>query len=161
LGVYKDHSGSVNFVAFQRNGQRLTSTDNTGTLLIWNLASMEPCAVVSVAPLIPQMGPHLRDACAARMTPSGKRIIAANYWGEVRILSADTFIEERILQQGCVELEFSPGGEFLATAGFGTIGLCDSVSGNVLRKLEGHEGWAVSLAFSPDGSQLVSSGYDE
>lgn len=42
----------------------------------------------------------------------------------------------------------------------GTVVVFHAVSGNELARLKGHSGWVQCLAFSPEGSQLVSAAYD-
>ncbi|HUG69673.1 MAG TPA: WD40 repeat domain-containing protein [Pirellulaceae bacterium] len=61
----------------------------------------------------------------------------------------------------------SPDGSMLATAGGqslqyrpGDVLLWEAASGNLIAALEGHTSNVWSVAFSPDGQTLVSSGYD-
>ncbi len=61
----------------------------------------------------------------------------------------------------------SPDGAVIATAGGqslqyrpGDVLLWDAASGNLIAALEGHTSNVWSVAFSPDGQTLVSSGYD-
>ncbi|MBC8352187.1 MAG: WD40 repeat domain-containing protein [Planctomycetes bacterium] len=62
---------------------------------------------------------------------------------------------------------YSPDGSIIATAGGqslqyrpGDVLLWDATSGNLIAALEGHTSNVWSVAFSPDGATLVSSGYD-
>ncbi|MDA1050578.1 MAG: WD40 repeat domain-containing protein [Planctomycetota bacterium] len=61
----------------------------------------------------------------------------------------------------------SPDGAIIATAGGqslqyrpGDVLLWDAANGNLIATLEGHTSNVWSVAFSPDGQTLVSSGYD-
>lgn len=61
----------------------------------------------------------------------------------------------------------SPDGSIIATAGGqslqyrpGDVLLWEAASGNLIAALEGHTSNVWSVAFSPDGQTLVSSGYD-
>ncbi len=56
-------------------------------------------------------------------------------------------------------MTFSPDGERLASASFdGKIRVWDARSGSPVATLSGHEGWVMSVAFSPDGKELISRG---
>ena len=56
---------------------------------------------------------------------------------------------------------FSPDGRVVGVATLaGPVHLLDADSGETLLTTRGHEGGALSLAFSPDGSSLVSGGQD-
>lgn len=64
-------------------------------------------------------------------------------------------------------LAHSPDGSIIATAGGqslqyrpGDVMLWDAANGNLIAALEGHTSNVWSVAFSPDGQTLVTSGYD-
>ena len=54
-------------------------------------------------------------------------------------------------------LDFSPDGSLLASAGRDScVHIWDAITGNLLKTLRGHTGWIQSVAFSPDGRQVLS-----
>lgn len=58
-----------------------------------------------------------------------------------------------------LDLRFSPDGRLLATAGE-SLRIWDVATGAEVATLSGHNGWAAAVDFSPDGSQLVTGGFD-
>jgi RNA polymerase sigma factor (sigma-70 family) len=57
-------------------------------------------------------------------------------------------------------LAFSPDGRTLASGGLKTIRLWETVTGKVRRDMSGHQGYIRSLAFSADGTRVVSASDD-
>src|SRR5437763_29065 len=59
-------------------------------------------------------------------------------------------------------LAFSPDGRFVATAcGDGVARLWERKTGREVRRFEGHRGILRCVAFSADGTRLVTGGVDE
>jgi eukaryotic-like serine/threonine-protein kinase len=58
-------------------------------------------------------------------------------------------------------IAFSPDGHLLATASEDmTVRLWDTATGQERRVIDGHHGFVFSVAFSPDGTKVLSGGYD-
>jgi WD40 repeat protein len=66
----------------------------------------------------------------------------------------------RVSPLGASALAFCPLRGLLALATHGAIRLIDAGSGVDVGTLVFHEGWVLSVDFSPDGQRLVSGGYD-
>ena len=58
-------------------------------------------------------------------------------------------------RQGSLAALFSPDGRRVLTSGFETTALRDSLTGKEVQRFEGHEGAVFSLAFSPNGQQVL------
>jgi len=57
-----------------------------------------------------------------------------------------------------VSLKFSPDGRILAVGGYREVRLMDASTGKVIRTLEDHADYVRSIAFTPDGKQLLAGG---
>ncbi len=57
-------------------------------------------------------------------------------------------------------LAFSPDGRMLAVGNLGAVVLCESASGQVAQRLEGHTGFVQGVCFTPDGRSLISASSD-
>ena len=59
-------------------------------------------------------------------------------------------------------VQFSPGGDRIAVGGRdGRLRLLDSASGEVVASLRGHADYVYDLAWSPDGSAIVTASGDK
>ena len=43
----------------------------------------------------------------------------------------------------------------------GTIKIWDANTGECLKTLRGHSDWVLSVAYSPDGTKIISGSFDE
>jgi eukaryotic-like serine/threonine-protein kinase len=65
---------------------------------------------------------------------------------------------------GLSTLDLSPDGRFLASCSAfedPAIRVWDAETGRLLERLPGHTGWVCALAFTPDGSRLISAATDQ
>src|SRR5262245_26314533 len=99
-------------------------------------------------------------------SPDGKRLAAAGWGGDVKILNIETGEQLAAIQTGggyVFALAFSPDGKQIA-AGTNAkpdfITIWDASTGQPVRGLKGHGDAVLSLAYSRDGSKLLSGSYD-
>jgi WD40 repeat protein/serine/threonine protein kinase len=100
------------------------------------------------------------------ISPDGKRLAAAGWGGDIKILSIETGKEVAAIPTGggyVFALAFSPDGKRIA-AGTNAkpdfISIWDAASGQLVHGLKGHTDAVLSLAYSRDGSKLLSGSYD-
>jgi WD40 repeat protein len=169
-----DHGAQVNGVDFSPDGQVLASGSDDGTVRLWDVETHRPIG----QPLIN----HLLGMERVAFSPDGATLASGSRGGTVHLWSrlsssaGDVEAYKPIDQpltghSGDVHwVAFSSDGATLASSSSnGTIvlwSLASSPAGDVDtgraigQPLTGHTGWAMGIAFSPDGRTLASAGLD-
>lgn len=104
------------------------------------------------------------------VTPNGKKLVAGvrnfvkawNLRETPEAIEAKEIFSTRGPRLDITMLTLSPDGR-LAVSGdkSGNIIIYDIAQGKVLKTLEAHRGWVLSVAFSPDGKYIYSAGEDK
>ena len=145
--VIEGHRGPVNAVAFLPEG-RLASAGYDGTVQLHGEG----------APTILEFGLPLNALVVAQ-----GELIAAGADGALRFVDLATgkASELVVAEVPIVALAASPDGTMIAAAGFrGALALVDRKSRSITRKLAGPAFPLWSLAFSPDGRDILTGGAD-
>ena len=148
--VLNGHQGNVNGIAFAPGG-RIVTAGYDATLRIWPADEGPPAIVTLPTPL---------NAVAA--APDGE-IVAAGADGGLRILSpkGDVRAEVEVGPTPVIALALSPDGSRIAAATIGgAVAVVERASGRTLFSLVGPGLPVWSLAFRPDGAELVTGGGD-
>ncbi len=157
------HTSWANVLAFSPDGTRLASGSTDKTVQLWNTATGERLATFTG---------HINGITALAFSPDGTTLVSGSadgmirFWntqtraplanriaGHTQLMKAATFLEDR---RGEVT---SP---LLASVAFnGVITLWDVKTSkkSTVHNTE-HRDWFPTLAFSPDGTKLVSLGVD-
>ncbi|MFO0843155.1 MAG: serine/threonine-protein kinase [Gemmataceae bacterium] len=184
LSCLTGHHGFVNGVAFSPDGRLLASVSGTlsepGGVIVWRLTRaggpghLEVKKVFSAAGRAGERsqvafspdGAFLAVVPGAMKKASPKVVLfAVEGWTEV-----DRF--PPLEDQPLLGVAFAPDGMRLAVSsgsppvtGYlpkpGSIHVLDAQTGKNLHTIRGHAQGVVSVAFSPDGAQLASAGYDK
>jgi cytochrome c len=148
--VLSGHQGNVNAAAYLADG-RLATAGYDGTLRLWPRDGGDP--------LIRQFPAPLNGVAAAR----DGEIVVAGADGAVRLLAPDG-TERAAVQAGptpVVALALSPDGTRVAAAAIaGSVAVIERASAKVLFNLVGPGLPVWSLAFKPDGRELITGGGD-
>lgn len=148
--------GPVTEVTFSPDGQYFVtgSIGNSRYLKFWDASSLE----------LMKTYPQQAYIYGVGITPDGKKLLAAvkNYVKAWDIATGRELWTRKVTNLDLNMLAISPDSRLVATANKeGTITLLDINTGRQVTVLKGHEGWVLSLAFSPDGKYLYSGAEDK
>jgi len=131
-------------------------------LILWEISSIpqqRPCALWT--------NEVTNGVISLTFTPDGRTLVASESFrgGRLRAWDVGTGKEgepfEKVSAGNNYALAVSPDGTLVAHAGFlSRIYVRDFRTGKVICQFDGHSGDVSSLAFSPNGRRLVSSGAD-
>lgn len=146
--VIEGHRGPVNAALFLRDGT-LATAGYDGTLRLHPVAG---------AASVVEIGLPLNA-----MVLAGDELIVAGADGTLRFIDARGGVrgELQVAEMPVVALAASPDGSGVAAAGFrGALALVDRKNRTLARKLAGPAFPLWSLAFSPDGGEILTGGAD-
>jgi WD40 repeat protein len=174
--VLGEHTGTVNGVAFSRDGRRLVSCSGgfrvnlrgPGVLNPLNLRSDDPKAVPEVKVWDAATGKELLTLSlpdkpnSVAISRDGKVIATALQDSTARLYDATTGKELRVLRghtRSLFGVAFSPDGERLVTCSLAdeSVKLWDARTGEEIMTLERGNDMIRGVAFSPDGHKIVAA----
>jgi WD40 repeat protein/DNA-binding SARP family transcriptional activator len=149
------HTDEVMNLAFSPDGTRLATTSHDGTAKIWDTVSGEELLTLAghTAPLV-----------SPAFSPDGARLVTTSFDGTAKIW--DTVSGEELLtlphDTFTAGPDFSPDGSLVAIADVdaAVAKVWDASTGEPFLTLEGHVDGVNEVAFSPDGTRLVTAGSD-
>jgi predicted NACHT family NTPase len=147
------HGAGVRCLAFSPDGKRLAS-GGSGAIVLWDPRS---------AKVLKRITTGDNDGFGLAFSPDGRTLAAGNGDGSVRLWDSTSGARRADLKghaKGPVyTVAFSPDGKLLASGALdSTVCLWDPATGKLLRRLTGHGGWVLGVAFSPGGEVLASAG---
>jgi WD40 repeat protein len=149
--VLSGHTNYVTVAAFSHYGQSVVTGSRDGTARIWDASSGRTAAI-----LLGHGGPVTSVAFA----PDGSRVLTGSVDGTGRVWDPGTradLVPGGRAPSGAALTARSPDGTVTATADGNVVRLAGPGGERVLRR---HADRVNSVAFSPDGTRLVTAGRD-
>lgn len=108
---------------------------------------------------------YRKPLSAHKLTFSPDGLLLGAYSEPMRILEAGSGeelarIPHRVSHGGSWSLAFSPDGRFLAVTEKNDVGIWDVLAGRFVHTFRGHRAWTTAVAFTPDGTRLLSAAED-
>jgi WD40 repeat protein len=163
VAVFEGHTNWVNSVAFSPDNRLLASASDDRTVRLWDVMERRAASPVHV------LYGHIGHVWSVSFSTDGRQLASGSFDHTVRLWSVPEGVPGPVLHPHAVYcVAFSPvvGSNMLASGSIhGIISLWDvgrsETKPQLLRELQGHSDYIDSLAFSPDGSQLISGSYDK
>jgi WD40 repeat protein len=157
---FTGHTDVVNQVAWSLDGSRLASASDDGTTIVWDTKAGKALLT---------LGTPVNDNSVkwVAWSPDGKRIGTAHGDGSARLWDAASGKVALTLRQGgdgteLTRIEWSPDGDRIALAGSKKFAaIFDAKTGAEVLKLEQEGVQFYSIAWSPDGSKVVTTSDDD
>jgi WD40 repeat protein len=155
----KGHGGHVYGVAFSSDGARLASASLDQRVKVWDARTGQELRTFKG---------HSGGVVGVAWSPDGARLASASHDGTVKVWDAQSDQEVRSLMghtsgvwsSGVWAVAFSPDGQLLASAGYRTVKVWDAQTGRETRSINGLSGSVHAVAWSSDGSRLVTGSHD-
>jgi WD40 repeat protein len=154
------HEDRVTSVAFFPNGTRIASSSFDCTVRMWDARTYESL------PGLQCSGPVFAIAISSDSTRLALGEYTSGTEGILHLLDVTTLAEQAQINiaPGFYvpwAIAFSPGGELIASGTTsGAVQLWDASDLSNVSTISGHHGQVTSIAFSSDGSQIVSGSLD-
>ena len=148
-----EHGRWVFALAFSPDGEFLATGDETGQVNVWDVQRRQ---------LIVQFKGDARFVHTIKFSPDGKVLAGAGYEGNIKLWKVQSWERLGKLSSHVTvyTISFSPDSKILASTGNEFVSLWQVDSGEKIATLTGHAGWVNAVAFSPNGSALISGGDD-
>ncbi|KAG2142890.1 uncharacterized protein EDB93DRAFT_598081 [Suillus bovinus] len=155
LKKMEGHRSWVLALTISRDGQLIASGDEGGNIIIWHGETGES--------LIQPIKAHSTYTTSLNFSPDGTVLATSAYDKTTKLWDIKTWEQYSIKSGSCVYcIRYSPSGELLAIATFDNIEIYELGTRTRVAKFKGHTKYNSSLAWTPDGTRLLTGGdYDD
>lgn len=154
LVTLRGHHASVEGLAFSANGRLLASVSGDKTIRVVDMTD-------SIGSIV--FNGHTGEVNSVAFGADDKILVSGGWDGTLRLWDIATRTERTAIQLNDWIRQIVPTPDrtaFAAACKDGTVQLFDFENGKQIASLTAHEGGVDSLAFSPDGSLLITGGRD-
>jgi WD40 repeat protein/tRNA A-37 threonylcarbamoyl transferase component Bud32 len=169
----KGHTREVTSVSLSPDDKRIVSSGMDGTIRMWEADTGRELFTIKVHDESPYSHHESYAVMSVAFSPTGESFASGSGDNTVRIWRATDGDELFILKGhvGCVRsIAFSPNGEQIASGsglslepyrkGDNSVKVWNAASGQEIHTMNGHTDEVTCVAFSRDGTQIVSSSLD-
>ncbi|KAF9132594.1 hypothetical protein BGW39_011772, partial [Mortierella sp. 14UC] len=153
--LFKSHDRGVKSVSWSPDGSRIASVHG-GFIHIWD--SITGTEVVERQCIEENIG-----VLCVEFSPNGQWIVSGDLDDKLHVRDAASGAVRFILDESCFKFNsavFSPNGRWIASCNHNLTTLWDTETFTKKMQWKNHSRLVTGLAFSPDGSQIVSCGLD-
>jgi WD40 repeat protein len=153
LKKMEGHSSRVCSLAVSRDGQIIASGDRGGVVIVWHGETGESL-------IEPIQNAHSNWINSVDFSPDGTVLVTGSEDGKTKFWCTRTWkMQGKPIKCGCVRcVRYSPSGELLAIATYENIQIYNPGTRECVASFEGHTNFNISLAWTPDGTRLLSGG---
>jgi WD40 repeat protein len=151
LKKMEGHSSRVLTLAVSRDGQIIASGDDGGEIIAWHGETGES--------LTKPIKAHSYHMSSMDFSPDGTVLATVSDDGMTKFWCTKTWQMQGVpIECGAYCIRYSPSGQLLAIATNDNIQIYNPGTRERVAALKGHTNWNMSLAWTPDGTRLLSGG---
>jgi WD40 repeat protein len=154
--LHQEAQFPLNDIRFSPDGTLLATVMMNGKAEIWDATTGDNQLI------LPGIA---RDPCALAISPDNSRLLVVTCAGQLQLwgISSEYSREWLTLPDEGGNVSVSPDGKLLATrdSSGNAVSVRDAASGQLQLTLTGHTDTIWDLAFSPDGTRLVTASFDK
>lgn len=155
LKKMEGHQTNVNALAVAQNGKLIASGDESGEVIAWHGETGDSLTLAVIKA-------HNSSISSLDFSPDGSVLATGSSEDKTKLWGTTAWHLQGKLNCGadvsCVRYSPAGAGELLAIASSNQIEIWNPRTERLVALLKGHESYALSLVWTPDGTRLLSAG---